>query len=61
MGDFVQTISDGISGLVSGSIAAVGVAFDTIVSSLQGMLPGLLFPITVGGVILFVAWWLFKK
>lgn len=61
MGDFVRAIGDGIGGLVGGSIAALGTAFDTIVSTLQGWLPGPLFPAAVIGVGVLFALWLFKK
>jgi type IV secretory pathway VirB2 component (pilin) len=61
MGDFVGSIGQGISGLVGGSIHALSQAFDTIVGSLQQMLPGPLFPIAVVGVVVLTFWWLFKK
>jgi type IV secretory pathway VirB2 component (pilin) len=61
MGDFVGSIGRGISGLVGGSIHALSQGFDTIVGSLQQMLPGPLFPIAVVGVVLLTFWWLFKK
>ena len=61
MGDFVGSIGQGISGLVGGSIHALSQAFDTIVGSLQQMLPGPLFPIAVVGVAVLTFWWLFKK
>ena len=61
MGDFVGSIGQGISGLVGGSIQALSQAFDTIVGSLQQMLPGPLFPIAVVGVVVLTFWWLFKK
>jgi type IV secretory pathway VirB2 component (pilin) len=61
MGDFVNSIGQGISGLVGGSINALSDAFDTVVGTLQQMLPGPLFPIAVVGVVLLTFWWLFKK
>ena len=61
MGDFVRTIGDGVGGLVGGSIDAVSDAFDTIVGTLQVILPGPLFPAAVIGVVAITAWWLFKK
>lgn len=61
MGDFVDAIGRGVSGLVGGSIDAVSNAFDTIVGGLQQLLPGPLFPITMLGIAAFVLWWLFKK
>jgi hypothetical protein len=61
MGDFVRAIGEGVSGLVGGSINALSQAFDTVVGTLQQLLPGPLFPIAVIGASLFVFWWLFKK
>ncbi len=61
MGDFIGAIGEGIGGLVGGSISALGTAFNSVVGSLQVMLPGPLFPIAVVSVIVFVLWWLFKK
>jgi hypothetical protein len=61
MGDFVGSIGQGISGLVGGSIHALSQAFDTVVGTLEQMLPGPLFPIVVIGVVLLTFWWLFKK
>lgn len=56
MGDFVRAIGEGISGLVGGSINALGNAFDTVVGTLQQMLPGPLFPIFIVGFIILLAW-----
>ena len=61
MGDFVDAIGRNIGGLVGGSLDAISDAFDTIVGTLQVMLPGPLFPIAMVGIVVFVAWWLFKK
>ena len=61
MGDFVGAIGRGVGGLVGGSISALGTAFDTVVGSLQVMLPGPLFPAVVIGVAILAAWWFFKK
>jgi len=55
MGDFVRSIGEGISGLVGGSINALSTAFDTVVGSLQQMLPGPLFPIAIVGFIIVLA------
>ena len=60
MGDFVRAIGEGISGLVSGSIDALVIAFHTILGALQGMLPGPLFPIAIVGAIVILAL-LFKR
>jgi hypothetical protein len=61
VGDFVDAIGRGIGGLVGGSIEALGRAFDTVVGDLQGMLPGPLFPIVIGGIAVVFLWWLFRK
>ena len=55
MGDFVRSIGEGISGLVAGSINALSSAFDTVVGTLQQMLPGPLFPIFIVGFIVVLA------
>jgi hypothetical protein len=60
MGDFVRAIGEGVSGLVGGSINALSVAFNTIVGSLQQMLPGPLFPLFIVGFIVVLAL-LFKR
>lgn len=60
MGDFVRSIGEGISGLVGGSIDALGAAFTTVVGALQGVLPGPLFPIAIVGTIVVLAL-LFKR
>jgi hypothetical protein len=60
MGDFVRSIGAGISGLIGGSIHALSTAFDSVVGSLQHMLPGPLFPIFLIGFIVVLAL-LFKR
>ena len=55
MGDFIDAIGRGVSGLVGGSIDALSQAFDTVVGDLQQLLPGPLFPIFVVGVIVVLA------
>lgn len=60
MGDFVRAIGEGVSGLVGGSIDALVGAFNTIVGSMQQMLPGPLFPIFIVGFIVVLAL-LFKR
>jgi len=61
MDDLVRTVGDGIGGLIGGSIDAISDGFDTIVGTLQAILPGPLFPIVVGGSAILVAWWFLKK
>ena len=60
MGDFVRAIGEGVSGLVGGSIHALSVAFDSVVGTLQAMLPGPLFPAFIVGFIVVLAL-LFKR
>jgi len=55
MGDFIRAIGEGVSGLVGGSVHALSVAFDSVVGSLQTMLPGPLFPAFIVGFILILA------
>jgi hypothetical protein len=60
IGDFLGAIGRGVGGLVGGSIHALSVAFDTIVGTLQALLPGPLFPVVmVGGGLLAI--WLLRK
>ena len=49
MTDFVGAVARGFGGLVGGSIHALSVAFDSIVGTLQALLPGPLFPIVIIG------------
>ena len=60
MGDFVRAIGEGVSGLVGGSIHALSVAFDSVVGTLQAMLPGPLVPAFIVGFIVVLAL-LFKR
>jgi hypothetical protein len=60
MGDFVRAIGEGVSGLVGGSIHALSTAFDSVVGTLQTMLPGPLFPAFIVGFIVVLAL-LFKR
>ena len=61
MDGFVRAVADGISGLVGGSIAAIGAAFGTIVGQLQVWLPGPLLPIAVFAVGGVVGWWFLRR
>jgi hypothetical protein len=60
MGEFIRSIGEGVSGLVGGSIHALSVAFDSVVRSLQVMLPGPLFPAFIVGFVVVLAL-LFKR
>jgi hypothetical protein len=58
--DFVGGVAHGVGGLVGGSIHALSVAFDSIVGTLQALLPGPLFPVVmVGSGVLAI--WLLRK
>lgn len=61
VGDLTRSVADGISGLVGGAVAALGDAFTTIVSQGQAILPGPLFPIVVGGLLLGLVVWVLRK
>ena len=61
MGDFVQTIGNGISGLVAGSFAVIGSVLRGIVNSLNQALPGGMLAIVVFVVLAVVAWQLIKR
>ncbi|MBI2780469.1 MAG: hypothetical protein HYX55_01575 [Chloroflexi bacterium] len=60
MGDFVRAIGEGVGGLVGGSVDALVGAFNTVVGTLQQMLPGPLFPLFIVGFIVVLAL-LFKR
>jgi hypothetical protein len=60
VGDFIGAAGRSVGGLVSGSIHAISVAFDTIVGTLQFYLPGPLFPIFMIAVAVSVYWILRK-
>ena len=47
IGDLVQTIAGGIAGLVGGAVEAIIAAGASIVSTLEGLLPGPLLPIAL--------------
>jgi hypothetical protein len=60
-GDLARTVGDGIAGLVTGALAAIGDAFWTIVNELQVLLPGPLFYLVVGGGFLALLLWTIRK
>ena len=61
VGDLTRSVGDGIAGLVTGAVAALGDGFWAIVHQLQAWLPGPLFPLVVGGACLGLLIWLFRK
>jgi hypothetical protein len=60
VGDFVGAIGRNVGGLVGGSIHALSVAFDSVVGTLQAVLPGPLFPIVMVGTGVAIFWLLRK-
>ena len=60
-GAFIHTIGQGVAGLVGGAIGAIGDGIGTIVQAGERILPGPLFPIAVGAVVVLFVWWLLKK
>jgi hypothetical protein len=60
-GNLVQAIGDGISGLVGGAIQALGAAAQSILNSLQSLLPGLWLPIAAVAAVAVVAWTFLKR
>lgn len=61
MGDFVQAIGNGISGLIAGSFAVIGSALRGMVDTLNQTLPGGLLAGVVFVVLAVVAWQLIKR
>ena len=60
-GGLIRTVGGGAAGLVIGAIGAIGDGIGTIIATGQRLLPGPLFPIVIGGVVILVIWWLLKK
>jgi hypothetical protein len=61
VGDFTRSVTDGIAGLLAGAATALVDAFWTIVHQGQVLLPGPLFPLAVGGALLALIIWTFRK
>ena len=55
MGDFVSAIGQNVSGMVGGSIHALSVAFDSVMSAWHAALPGPWFPISIVVVVVVLA------
>ena len=60
-GGLIRTVGGGVAGLVGGAIGAIGTGITTIIATGERILPGPLFPIAVGAVVVLVVWWLLKK
>jgi len=61
VGDLTRTVSDGVSGLLAGAVAALADAVSAIVREGQSLLPGPLFPLAVGGLFLGLLLWTLRK
>lgn len=61
MDGFLQTIGNGISGLVSGSFAVIGATLRGMVNALDSALPGGLLLAVVFVILVVAAWQLAKR
>jgi hypothetical protein len=61
MGDFIQAIGQGISGLVEGALLAVGAILRGMVDTFSSVLPGGLLGVVVFFLLLAGAWALAKR
>ena len=61
MGDFLQAIGNGISGLVTGSLQTIGSVLRGMTESLNAALPGGLFAVVVFFLLLIGAWTLARR
>ena len=61
MGDFIQTIAGGISGLVTGSLRAIGDALRGIWTSAESTLPGGMLFVVIFAVLLVAGWSLARR
>ncbi len=60
-GNLLQSIGDGIVGLVDGAVRALGAAFQGVVHAAQAVLPGPWFLIVAVVVVALVIWSVFKR
>ena len=61
MGDFIQSIGDGIAGLVSGALLAIGATLRGMVASADAALPGGMLALVVFAGLMVTAWTLAKR
>jgi hypothetical protein len=61
MGDFIQSIGNGIVGLVSGALMAIGDSLRGIVGAADAALPGGMLAVVVFVALLIGAWALAKR
>ena len=61
VGNLMQTVADGIAGLIGGAVTALAAGFWAVVGQLQAWLPGPLFPLVVGGVFVGLLIWAVRK
>ncbi|HSO29396.1 MAG TPA: hypothetical protein VLS28_12730 [Candidatus Sulfomarinibacteraceae bacterium] len=60
-GDLLQTLADGIVGLVGGAFRVFGAAIQTVFDVVQSILPGLWLPVVAVVVAIVVFWNLIKR
>jgi hypothetical protein len=60
MDGLVRAVGDGITGLVSGALGAIGAAIGGIVAALTAALPAGALPVIVVGVVLLALWWVLR-
>jgi hypothetical protein len=61
MGGLVQSVGDGISGLVGGAIAAIMAALGGMIAALSAALPAGALPVLGIAALLVVAWLLLRR
>jgi hypothetical protein len=61
MGDFIQAIGQGIAGLVTGALLAIGAVLRGMVESANALLPGGLLALVAFVLLLLGAWALAKR
>ena len=60
-GNLVQSIGDGVAGLVSGALRAIWLAGEGILHALQAALPALWLPVILVAILAFLAWTLVRR
>jgi hypothetical protein len=61
VGDLTGRVANGIGGLIGGAVGALGDAVGAIVHQGQSILPGPLFPVVVGGLVVALLAWTLRK
>ena len=60
-GNLIQSIGDGIAGLVGGAFRAIWLAGEGILHALQAALPALWLPAILVAILAFLAWTLVRR